>query len=100
MQSTRQNLQSLAARVLKNTAPEEAVLLAWPLVCGSSVAERATAIRFENGTLSVCVPDRGWQSQLYDFSAQYSEKLSRLTGVVVERIRYEVAGAEPARYNP
>jgi hypothetical protein len=91
MQSARQDLQSLAARVLKGTEPDEAVLLAWPLVCGAVVAERAQAAAFDSGVLRVRVPDRGWQSQLESFSAQYAHKLSRLTGAAVTRICYEIA---------
>jgi predicted nucleic acid-binding Zn ribbon protein len=90
MQSTRQHLQSLAARVLKDAPADEAVVLAWPLACGSAVAERTQATVFQNGTLLVRVPDRDWQSQLEDFSPQYKAKLSQLTGIAVERIRFEV----------
>lgn len=89
MQSARDNLQSLAARVLKDAAPEEAVVLAWPLVCGSAVAQRAQAVSFETGDLHVKVPDLAWQRQLEAFSAQYAHKLSRLAGVTVTRIVYE-----------
>ena len=93
MQSARQDLQSLAARVVKDAPPDEAVVLAWPLVCGSAVAERAKAVAFDNGTLRVTVPDRGWQMQLEAFSAQYADRLSRLAGIVVHRIMYQAASA-------
>jgi hypothetical protein len=89
MQSARQDLQALAAHVLKKTDPAEAVVLAWPLVCGSAVAERALAVAFENETLVVRVPDRGWQSQLEDFTPHYLHRLSELAGVTVKRISYE-----------
>jgi len=91
MQSARQDLQSLTRRVLQGAAPEEAVSVAWPLVCGSVVAERAQAISFEAGVLRVRVPDRGWQSQLEAFSKQYVNKLSKLTGTAITTIRYEIA---------
>ena len=90
MQSARQDLQTLAARMLKDAPPEEAMVLAWPLACGSSVAERTQALSFQDGTLHIRVPDRGWQSQLEDFSPHYKARLSQLTGIHVERIRYEV----------
>ena len=93
MQSARQNLQALAARVFKDATPQEAVVLAWSLVCGSAVAQRSEALSFENGTLRVRVPDRSWQSQLEAFSAQYVEKLSRLTGASITRIAYEIESA-------
>ena len=94
MQSARQDLQSLAAHVFKNTDPAEAVVLAWPLVCGTAVAERVRAIAFENETLRVAVPDKGWQFQLEAFSAQYLHRLSRLAGVPVNRISYEIVSSE------
>lgn len=97
MQSARQDLQSIAARVLKDAQPDEAAVLGWPLVCGLAVAERAKAIAFENGTLRVSVPDRGWQMQLEAFSSQYTDRLSKLTGVVVNRIIYQTSSASSDR---
>ena len=90
MQSTRNDVNSLAARVFKNAPAEEAVVLAWPLACGSAVAERTEAFSYQNGILRIRVPDRGWQSQLEDFSPQYKAKILSLTGVSVERIRYDL----------
>lgn len=92
MESARRDLGKLAAHVLSGTDPEEAVVLAWPLVCGSAVAQRTKATSFQDGTLSVLVPDNGWKSQLEDFSKQYVDGLSRLTRTQVLRIRYEVPG--------
>ncbi len=89
MQSTRNDVNSLAARVFKGAPAEEAVVLAWPLACGSAVAERTEAFSYQNGILRIRVPDRGWQSQLEDFSPQYKAKILSLTGVTVERIRYD-----------
>jgi len=90
MQSARRDLKSLAARVFKDSPAEEAVLLAWPLACGSAVAERTRAVDFQDGVLRVEVPDRGWQSQLEAFSLQYRHKISELLDVTVSRISYEV----------
>jgi len=98
MQSARQNLETLAAKVLRNTEPAEGVVLIWPLVCGSAVAERARAVAFENEILRVTVPDKGWQSQLEAFAAQYLERLSNLAGVRVKRISYEIASASDKRF--
>ena len=90
MQSARQDLIAIAARVLKDTDPADAVVLAWPLVCGAAVAERVRALAFENETLRVAVPDKGWQSQLEAFNPQYLHRLSKLSGVAVKRISYEI----------
>ena len=91
MQSARQDIQSLARHLFKDAAPAEAVVLAWPLVCGSAVAERAPAVAFENETLRVAVPDKGWQLQLDAFTAQYLHRLTNLVGVPVKRVVYEIA---------
>ena len=90
MQSARQDLASLAARVLKNSPATEAVVLAWPLACGSAVAERTQASSYENGILRVRVPDRSWQAQLEDFFPHYKAKILQLTGISIERIRYDL----------
>lgn len=94
MRSTRQDLHSLAARVLKDSQPEEAVVLAWPLVCGSAVAQRTEAISFDNGALLVRVPDRSWQSQLDAFSREYCYRLSKVAGLPVNSICYQIAPPE------
>ena len=97
MQSARNDLQRLAATVLKSAPPEEAAVLAWPLVCGSAVAARTQATEFQNGTLTVRVPDRGWRSELQSFSAQYIQKLSAVCGVSVHRIVYQINESHPTR---
>lgn len=91
MQSPRHDLNALAARVLKDAPAEEAVVLAWPLACGSTIAQRAQAFGYQDGILSVRVPDRSWQIQLEDFSPQYKAKIRGLTGITVKRIRYDLA---------
>lgn len=97
MQSARNNLQSLAARVLKGAPPADAVMLAWPLACGSAVAARTSAIAFEDGTLRVRVPDRGWQCQLEAFSPQYAQKIAQICGFPVTAIRFEAARGQSTR---
>ena len=97
MQSARQDLHAIAARVLKDTDPADAVVLAWPLVCGAAVADRVRAVAFENETLRVAVPDKGWQSQLEAFNPQYLHRLSNLVGVTVKRISYEIDIASDKR---
>jgi len=97
MQSARQDLHAIAARVLKDTDPADAVVLAWPLVCGAAVADRARAVAFENETLRVAVPDKGWQLQLEAFNPQYLHRLSNLAGVAVKHISYEIDIASDKR---
>lgn len=97
MQSARQDVYSLARRILKDATPEDAVALAWPLACGSAVAQRTQAVAFSDGTLLVRVPDSGWKSQLEAFSPQYSHRLSELSGQTVKRISYEISRSHVLR---
>lgn len=90
MQSARRELKSLAAKILKDASPEDSVILAWPLACGSTVAARTEALSFVDGTLHVLVPDSGWKAQLESFLAQYRQKLSELSGQKIQSIVYEI----------
>ena len=90
MQSARRELKSLAARILKDAGPEDSVVLAWPLACGSTVAERTEALSFADGILHVLVPDSGWKAQLESFLVHYRQKLSELSGQKIQSIVYEI----------
>ena len=91
MRSARLDLQKLSSMILAGLPAEEAAVLAWPLVCGSAVAERTQALSFASGALHVRVPDAGWRSQLEAFSVKYCEKLSSLLGDKIYRIEFQIA---------
>lgn len=91
MQSARLDLQKLSGTIVAGLPIEEAAVLAWPLVCGSAVAERTQAVSFDGRALKVRVPDAGWRSQLEVFSQTYLEKLSSLFGDKICRIEFQIA---------
>lgn len=78
--------------VLRGASPEEAVPLAWPLVCGTRVAKRTRAIHFADGELSVEVPDKSWRIELSGYLPHYLHQLKSTTGIAVEKIRFVIAG--------
>jgi hypothetical protein len=92
MHSARSDLEKISNKVFAGLPPEEACILAWPLVCGSSVAERTEAVGYCNGILVVKVSDRSWKSQLESFASQYSNKLSMLLGTPV-KVEYAIGAA-------
>ena len=53
MEPVRTGLRQLMSDLLRTRPAEEAVILAWPLVCGKEVAARTTAANFSDGTLTV-----------------------------------------------
>jgi predicted nucleic acid-binding Zn ribbon protein len=65
--------------------------MAWPVVCGSAVAERTRAMRFEDGVLHVEVADAGWRSELQVLAPRYLAAINRYTAQPVRRIEFVVA---------
>ena len=69
----------------------DAPLLAWPLACGCKIAERAKAVTFADGTLTVAVPDETWKRQLQSFAAHYLSALNQISSAKVERLHFITA---------
>jgi hypothetical protein len=91
MQPVAVGLQSLVIRSLRQAAPAEAPILAWPLVCGTSVSKRTTALDYADGVLRVEVPDKGWRAELQALAAQYLAILNRYVSDSVKRIEFVIA---------
>jgi predicted nucleic acid-binding Zn ribbon protein len=68
--------------------------MAWPVVCGSAVAERTRAIQFLDGVLRVEVADHGWKSELQVLAPRYLAAINRYTVEIVRRIEFVVASAD------
>jgi hypothetical protein len=90
VEQARSGLQKIVLDVLRGAPPEERVLLAWPVVCGASVAVKTRALGVENGTLRIEVPDRIWRTQLLDLVPHYTAALRGIAGV--ERIEFILPG--------
>jgi hypothetical protein len=69
----------------------EATLAAWPLVCGSGVAERTRALDFAEGVLRVEVADAGWRRELQALAPRYVAAINRYTTESVQRIEFVIA---------
>ena len=69
----------------------DAHLLAWPLACGTKIAERARAVTFTDGTLTVAVPDETWRRQLQSFRSQYLAALNGISSEKVDKIEFVLA---------
>lgn len=73
---------------LRRVPQAEAPLLAWPLVCGSVVAERTRALEFADAVLRVEVPDAAWKREMQSLAPRYLATLNRYAGHKVERIDF------------
>jgi predicted nucleic acid-binding Zn ribbon protein len=84
-------LEKLVAQSLRQVPAAEVPMLAWPLVCGSAVAERSRALSFEGGVLQVEVGDTGWKAELQSLAPRYLAAINRYSAEAVNRIEFVVA---------
>ncbi len=93
----RDELVKMFGAALKNAPADRAPLLAWPMVCGPSVAKKTRAVRFQAGVLMVQVPDRQWRSELEALAGEYVRAMNEMVPKKkVARIEFAVEG-EPAK---
>jgi predicted nucleic acid-binding Zn ribbon protein len=93
-------LEKIVARSLRQAPPAEAPLLAWPVVCGSAVAERTRALSFEDGVLRVEVAGVRWKAELQALAPRYLAMINRYTTQAVRRIEFVVERRERGDTNP
>lgn len=90
-------LEKIVAESLRQMPANEAPLIAWPLVCGSVVADRTRALGFEAGILRIEVADAGWKSELQSLAAKYLASINQYTNETVYKIEFVVAGGSNCR---
>ena len=91
MQPAADGLQGILASSLRRAPAGEGPVLAWPLACGSRVADRTRAVGFAGGILRVQVPDAEWRRELQGLAAQYLAIVNRYSAEPVQRIEFEIA---------
>jgi hypothetical protein len=90
MEQAGASLERIVISSLRRVPQAEAPLLAWPLVCGSAVAERTRAVAFADAVLQVEVPDAGWKREMQSLAPRYLAALNRYAGQKVERIEFVI----------
>ena len=89
-------LEKIVVQSLRLAPRAEAPLMAWPVVCGSAVAERTRALGFSDGVLRVEVNGQRWKSELQALAPRYLAMINRYTTEPVLRIEFVVARTESA----
>ena len=90
MEQAGTGLEKVLLNSLRRMPPPEVPLLAWPLVCGSVVAERTRALEFASAVLRVEVPDAGWKREMQSLAPRYLATLNRYSGQKIERIEFVI----------
>jgi len=85
-------LEKIVGKSLHAAPQGKDPVLAWPLACGSVVAERTRALDFAKGVLTVEVPDPGWCAELRRLAPQYLAVINRFAAKSVNRIEFVVRG--------
>ena len=88
MERAAPGLQKIVVDILHRAEPAEMPMLAWPLVCGRSVAGKTRALDCIAGVLRVEVPDKTWRAQLVALVPQYLHALERMIGPKVQRVDF------------
>ena len=99
MEQVGSDLEKIVARSLRQAPRSQAPLMAWPVVCGSAVAERTRALSFLDGVLRVAVSDLGWKSALQSLAPRYLASINRYTVEAVRRIEFVVTRPEIFKEN-
>lgn len=94
MEQAGAGLEKIVAKSLRLAPRAEAPLMAWPVVCGSAVAERTRAVSFEDGVLRVEVAGPGWKAELQALAPRYVAVINRYTAEAVRRIDFVVSRAD------
>jgi len=96
LESAGSDLEKIVAQSLRQVPPAQAPLMAWPVVCGSVVAERTRALSFVDGVLRVAVADVGWRSELQSLAPRYLASINRYTVQAVRQIEFVILRSESA----
>jgi hypothetical protein len=83
-------LEKIVVGSLRRVPQGEAPILAWPLVCGSVVADRTRAVEFTDDVLRVEVPDAGWKREMQSLAPRYVAQLNRYAGQKVARLEFVI----------
>lgn len=83
-------LESVVCKSLQRAPAQQSAPLAWPVACGSAVADRTRVLGFADGILRVEVADKGWQRELMVLAPRYLAVINRYSAGSVRRIEFVV----------
>lgn len=92
LEGMRDLLKRSLGRSLSALRDEDRVAAAWPVACGRAMAGRGTVVGYADGVVRVRVEDGAWLLQLKSMRGQLSREISRIAGVTVSEIHFEMRG--------
>jgi len=95
MEQAGAGLERVVANALRRMSQTEGPLMAWPVVCGSVMAQRSRALSFADGVLRIEVAHAGWKRQMQELAPRYLAMLNRYLGGGVDRLEFVVGDGTP-----
>ena len=83
-------LETVIAKALRRAPASESACLAWPVACGSAVADRTRAVSFSDSVLRVEVADAGWRRELLNLAPRYLAVINKYSATSVKRIEFVI----------
>ncbi len=90
MESMRDVLKRSLGRSLEALPATDRLAAAWPVACGKTMAACGEIVGFDGGTLRVEVRDAIWLEQMLSMRGMLAAELTRIAGVEVAGIHFEV----------
>jgi hypothetical protein len=90
LERMRDLLKGSLGRTLGALRDEDKLAAAWLVICGKTMAERGTVVGYADGVVRVRVEDRAWLRQLISMRGQLAAEMSRIAGVRVSDIHFEM----------
>jgi predicted nucleic acid-binding Zn ribbon protein len=64
--------------------------MAWVVICGRAMAERARVVGYEEGVVRIMVQGNAWLEEMRAMSSHLEGELSRVAGIKVSRLHFIV----------
>jgi hypothetical protein len=90
LERMRDLLKGSLGRTLGALSDEDRLAAAWPVACGKAMAERGTVMGYADGVVRIQVENRVWLRQLMSMRGQLAGEMSRIAGVRVSEIHFEM----------
>lgn len=69
---------------------QDRLQMAWVVVCGRVMAERAQVSGYEDGIVKIAVQERAWLEEMRGMSSHLEGELSRVAGLKVSKLHFIV----------
>jgi hypothetical protein len=90
MEGMRELLRGNLRRSMQTMKDVDRLAVAWPVVCGTTMATHGEIVGYHSGTVIIEVSDGDWMRQMISMQGQIGGELGRIAGVQVAAIHFEM----------